>query len=1119
MSTREGTIDEAGDLTEEEEERVKVFDDGNGDDEEGDQDGGSDTGDGGGDDRQQDDGPTREGTIDEAGDLTEEEEDRVKVFDEGGGDGDGGGTSDGGDDGGGIDREQDDGRGGQTGDSGPSREGTIDEAGDLTEEEEDRVKVFDEGQSTGDGGGRNGETGDEPAPPTTEDQDIAVDPPPGISGLEDDPEAVAEIDEEYQFEDTSAQDFVEETTADLEEQGLERDEFGVFFDEEGGLRVEIAEGRIEARRRQELRERFASEHEEFGEGDVEVVETTTEEGEQVLQPQVREEAWVDWFDERIEERDITREDLVFEDGSPRLREGVQFQLEWDIVREIDESVPRDITHDEVVFGDDETRLKEGVQFQIEQDAVEEIDESIPDRDITRDEVFFGDDVTRVKEGVQFQIERQREEAREEAQADRRTAADVEAQIAEDLGVDPSAVSVSEEVVLEPGEPLQQQFQAELDPEVEADLLAERDPDVDREDIIVEDGQLFVRPEQERIFEEGSLLGQAEDVVAPEDSIEFQRESRPEQALELLGARYQQAVDTFEETVPETPTVLPGGVAGPQVVEGGEDVDVTSRFLRELDPFAITLVGTDVARMGVEDVRAERQASIEAAERLRSGEGGLTDVADLPGVLAPVTPSRVERRSEQFEHTIGFTAEAAERTRVGIQEDPARTAAGAIGLAAAFGVPLGVARAGRAARGVRRASRPADEPLPFRTDLPGERPVTLRAEDVDLRAAAMRGEGSPTPPPTTQLARETRAARRSEGPLPALEEIREAGGLPWWIRDVGKHIDDIEIESRVGAGLVPPRITRRSSRTTDPSVRLEQEVLEGSPRDLMSGEITGRALQQRRQLGGEFEGATDPLRTTGAGQRGPTFDPDAVEQPFFRRSSARRTPRDPMLAELLLPAELAAVGGLAGAQLRPRDPEGLELLELAGINTFEGELDRGSDLLRQRDIGAELARARERERLEAREGLDVRARERNRARELLDVRARTDIDTPPLVPRDPGRTFDPGDSGRPPDRRIGTGRPPRPPRPPRTPPGPPLVPDPEDEAVERAGFDVELGVDDPFGDGAIAAGWATETVVDFAGIDVSGRDVVVDEAEFGEFGFELEADEQEAFEETADLFSF
>lgn len=90
------------------------------------------------------------------------------------------------------------------------------------------------------------------------------------------------------------------------------------------------------------------------------------------------------------------------------------------------------------------------------------------------------------------------------------------------------------------------------------------------------------------------------------------------------------------------------------------------------------------------------------------------------------------------------------------------------------------------------------------------------------------------------------------------------------------VDRVDVDTdRVGSGLVPPRVDVDRGDTPDAPEQAgfsRQEILEGSPRDRMSGEVAERTLRERRTAAGDFEGAGQPYRP----DRGATFDPETRE---------------------------------------------------------------------------------------------------------------------------------------------------------------------------------------------------------------------------------------------------
>lgn len=758
---------------------------------------------------------------------------------------------------------------------------------------------------------------------------ITAETAPGITGLEDDPQRVEEIDERFQFvqdgREVSIAEFVELETERLEDEGLERDEFGIFFDEETGvLEVEFAEHRLAARQRAELREEAAEELDGVGFRDV----------------------------------------VILEDG---------------------------------VGVTEEAQLRA---------AAAQIDEDLDRVEVTADDVVIEGDDIRPTRDIFLQ------------------------QIAAEEGVDVDDIQV--------------------------------DPETD--ELFIE-----VEPEQERVFEEGTILGRVEDFISPEDAIEFRRETRPEQLLELAEARTIEEIDRAEEVLAASPAP---GVAGPGFAVAREDADdravvaAGAEFARFAEPAGIALLLTGAGRAVTDELQFEVERREAAARAIldRDTPADLGDLVDLASPGVPLTPGRLDRRTEQFEAVSEFTGEAVEATGEAFEQDPVRTAARVAGGAAAFGVGIGTVRAAR------RAQRPArvettDRPIGIQTDIPEPRPVGLTADAVDA-AMGVRGPGR------VDVAR-GRVQRR-------LDEI-EAG--------VRQRIPDVELGGpRVGAGLVPPRV-RRVEEPELPT-RLDQEVLAGSPRDLMSREVTERAMIQRRQAAGEFEGAADPLAVRSP-DRVRTFDRAEIEEPFFRRPTQRLERQDGRLLDMVDVAGLAAFTGIGAAQLqRPgtlaamdipleQDLTATQLRDLTRPRTREE-----TDLLARQDLRRDV-----REMLAIEPRRDVRRETRDLGRLRVGIRpTRRTRDLIRLRGR-PRRTFTP------PPTRL------------------------DDDADPIAGFDLDFGPDRVDLDGmeAIGAGFFAETVADLAGIDVASAAVDVDDEQpFGEFGFDLEADDEEAFEETLDV---
>ncbi len=766
--------------------------------------------------------------------------------------------------------------------SGRSRAGVIDEAGDLSPEEEERVRVYDdeadaetsaetdepeqpptdgtdadtdqpETETGGDAGTGTGTSGDAP---------LAVDPEPdpdtgqqfgngsgasagasaGATGLEDRPERVSQLDQEYDFGDTTAQAYVQETTRELEEGGLRRDEYSIRFDEDEGLYAEVDEERYERRRRREIRRDFAAEQEDFSYEDVEVVGTTTEEGEPALQPRVREEAWVDWFDERIEARDITQDDLVFEEGTPRLKEGVRFQLEQDIVREIDEAVPqRDITRDEVYFGDEATRLKEGVQFQIEQDAVEAIDASVPDRDITRDEVYFGDEVIRLREGVRFQLERDplagaRAEAASQRSAQREVA---QAQTTDLQFVEPGgAVGMDEVRVIAPPE---QSYQ----PSARGDdgftpggrgALGGRRGD----QAAVEERRAAIRSaiqEGAEPFARGMIGTAAADRIeaAQDDTANYIEsvdrrmreqvspgrqfvgtEAQLDAAAELEAERYEEAVSGFEQLT-EDPLGLTVEEVGGVVYQTGEAIEIAGQDLgraaADVTPFErVPVIGEPAERAFVEGIPAT--AGMFAGTVVR---GSVTVTEGVNQIISGDATWR-----ELGETTATSTRTGGERQAEYFREHPVEAAllAAPLAVPSARGFSRGVVEGGtgRTAGAARTTGRAAGRISPT-----GSR-IATEAAGAPLRAGR------------------TAVDVAARAPRPSVQrfQVGEAAGVTAGLRRRTGKVEEFTEGVTVARGLEGPAIQRR------PRVSERAIPEEGIAADLTAAET--RAVQ--RTIGAE-----------------------------------------------------------------------------------------------------------------------------------------------------------------------------------------------------------------------------------------------------------------------------
>jgi hypothetical protein len=337
-----------------------------------------------------------------------------------------------------------------------------------------------------------------------------------------------------------------------------------------------------------------------------------------------------------------------------------------------------------------------------------------------------------------------------------------------------------------------------------------------------------------------------------------------------------------------------------------------------DPTIAGLQGVPVGAAGIADQglnlpQETAEFAVEGTERTVEGEGGefARDVGD-----AAVGRGIVTGRSAAA-NPAGFTGQlvggallsggaiagasrfagprAATAVDYAIQpgEAAARTAAsrGAVSTRTATLIP-GV-REGQI-RGQRTSVEGETEVETTDPDLPPERAETLTAEQVDDAMGV------------TGPSRTSRARGR-------LDRLRERAS---------ERVSRTSVESRAGAGLVPPRVETDSESSSvpeseqftdfDPS---RSEVLEGSPRDRMSRDISDRSQTQREQMGGGFELETDPLATTG-GRQGPILTESGEIQgldPVRRRG--RRTGREVTReSDTLLSTTSAtgAVGGVAAA---------------------------------------------------------------------------------------------------------------------------------------------------------------------------------------------------------------
>lgn len=153
------------------------------------------------------------------------------------------------------------------------------------------------------------------------------------------------------------------------------------------------------------------------------------------------------------------------------------------------------------------------------------------------------------------------------------------------------------------------------------------------------------------------------------------------------------------------------------------------------------------------------------------------------------------------------------------------------------------RTGRSVRG-RFRDRPPTEPEVARTDIAPEQPQLLEAGAVD-RAMGVEGpslrsraRGRVERSGTAQRFQDFLASERGQLQLAGRQRPRQQG------RQRGQQTEPTDFQ--------PTR----------------SEILEGSPRDLLSTDITRRAQTRRRQAQGTFEGAPDPLGS-GTPQAGPT----------------------------------------------------------------------------------------------------------------------------------------------------------------------------------------------------------------------------------------------------------
>lgn len=520
------------------------------------------------------------------------------------------------------------------------------------------------------------------------------------------------------------------------------------------------------------------------------------------------------------------------------------------------------------------------------EAAQQLDRQLPNTDVGPE------DVRRTRQG-EFTVTEQT--AREQLRAD----------VARDLDVDRSEVQGFEEVAVERQEnrdlrqitePTAPRTETQLRPklsttaqrEIATEQAAEQF-DVAPEEVQFDEetGRAVVeqQPQQERIFEEGSLLGDVEDAVAPEQPIQFQRESRPEQFLELTEARAMEEIGEAEDFVSDIPALGPTGVGlspspGTEQPTGdrsftdvlvpdassGERMERQAEFqagagaeaARFAEPSGIALLGSDFAKAGDRNVRASLDRKPEAVKELLEADSP-TEVGKAGIDLAnPVFAPTVDQTRGAASRAADVAPDVASDVKGAFEAEPVRSTGRAIGAAGALAAPPLVARgaAARVGRGARRATKTADEPLGVRTDLPEQRPTTIRAEDVD---EAM-GVSGPSKVEVT-----TGKVRRR------LSNVREK---------VAKTAADVEVQSRAGAGLVPPKVTRKSRQTPDPKMpqRLDKEVLAGSPRDKLSSEITEQARTQRQQFSGTFERSPDPLAERASRRSRSQADITDIEEP-------------------------------------------------------------------------------------------------------------------------------------------------------------------------------------------------------------------------------------------------
>lgn len=424
-----------------------------------------------------------------------------------------------------------------------------------------------------------------------------------------------------------------------------------------------------------------------------------------------------------------------------------------------------------------------------------------------------------------------------------------------------------------------------DADVEALRLAQFEDDLVFE--ATDDGDVAVRVDESAVRE---LSQTPFDVTAEPDTAREAEEptrdgpiSGPLQRASNVWQRgVDRAVDFGEEMTERDPgavtrAMLPG--TGRAVTEFADRTDIVTgerfdevtlagaeEFGRMIDPPGTVLFAGDVGReaAGVgADVQRRR------ADAITAREPGFESAVDI---FAPGAAAVAEEREE-----IADTATTAGRTAADVvRDDPGVAGARGVGAVGAFAVPIAPGiNLTRARRAGRLEGREVEAPTaPPRTDIRDEPPQLLRAEDVDAATARIDpADARPTRPEARGEARAVddapAAPTRDPSDLPLQEQIAEAGDTRRWL--------DFVRDDRGAAPLAGPRSPRREPRTRDPT----REMLEGSPRDRISDDITARAMEHRRMAEGTFEPTPRPFADDippGALGGGRQFDAGAPRVP-------------------------------------------------------------------------------------------------------------------------------------------------------------------------------------------------------------------------------------------------